>query len=189
MKKVLVIVLAVMLVMASFALTGCGSDTDTDQAREYMDKADVAATVMLETAGELDQSMSVIIGAAAAGDMSLIDTTTVATSGKGMETLIAEVDDIKVLYEKILPLEGVDDYVDYANAMISFLDAQKQVLEVGKQLFNQISPAIMQWMQTGDPSTAQAAIQQAGAPLGAIEELQGAADTAYEQAQSISLSP
>ncbi|MBU4194062.1 MAG: hypothetical protein KKE79_04715 [Actinobacteria bacterium] len=183
MKKVLVVALVVMLGVASLAVVGCGGDTD--QAKEYMVAADAANDVLTVASDKLDKSTEAIIGAAISGDLSAVDATVVATVGSDIEALIAECDQVKEMYKNITSLEGVEDYVDYANNMIEYLTAQKATLSAGLEIFKQLSPAIQTWAETGDSSALTAAMGEAGPALEGLAELQKKADALFKSAVKI----
>ncbi|MBU4240782.1 MAG: hypothetical protein KKE43_04700 [Actinobacteria bacterium] len=183
MKKVLVVALVVMLGVASLAVVGCGGDTD--QAKEYMVAADAANDVLTVASDKLDKSTEAIIGAAISGDLSAVDATVVATVGSDIEALIAECDQVKEMYKNITSLEGVEDYVDYANNMIVYLAAQKATLSAGLEIFKQLSPAIQTWAETGDSSALTAAMGEAGPALEGLAELQKKADALFKSAVKI----
>ncbi|MBU4174510.1 MAG: hypothetical protein KKB90_12290 [Actinobacteria bacterium] len=186
MKKVLVIALVVMLGVASLAVVGCGGG-DTDQAKEYMVTADAACDVLKASADALDKESEAIIGSAITGDVSTLDPTSLAAIGEDLDTLIAECDQVSGLYNNITNLEGVDDYFDYANAMIAYLNEQKVALKAGKAIFEAMAPAIEQLATTGDASALTAALQESGEALKGLDDLGKKADDAFEAAEKIKM--
>ena len=186
MKKVLVIALVVMLGVASLAVVGCGGG-DTDQAKEYMSPADAAANVLKASADALDKTSEAIIGSAITGDVASIDPTSMAAIGEELDVLIAECDQVKVMYKDITSLEGVEDYVEYANAMIKWGTAQAAALSGGKAIFEAMAPAIEQLATTGDASALTAALQETGDSLKGLDDLGKTADADFEAAQKIKM--
>jgi len=186
MKKVLVIALVVMLGVASLAVVGCGGG-DTDQAKEYMVTADAAADVLKASADALDKTSEAIIGSAVTGDVSTIDPTSLAAIGEEIDTLIAECDQVSQMYKDITNLEGVDDYIAYASAMIKWCTDQKKALSAGKAIFEAMAPAIEQLATTGDSSALTAALQQSGEALTGLNDLGKTADDSFEAAQKIKM--
>lgn len=182
MKKVLVVVMVVILGVAMLAVVGCGGDTDT--AKEYMKAADTATEAMLKKGDALDKETETMLGAAAMGDVSSIDPSEVGAVEENINLVISESQAAKMLYEKILPLEGVDTYIEYANAMIKFLDLEIKTLEAGNKLYAMIAPAFAQAF-AGDYTALNAAMQQAGSELGGLNDLQKETDKAYKEAQKI----
>lgn len=186
MKKVLVIALVVMLGVASLAVVGCGGG-DTDQAYEYMVTADAAADVLKVAADDLDKTSEAIIGSAISGDVASLDPAELGALGTELDNLIAECDQVSGLYKNITNLEGVDDYVEYANAMIRWCTDQKKALSAGKAIFEAMAPAIQALATTGDASSLTAALQESGEALKGLDALGKTADDSWDTAQAIKI--
>ncbi len=186
MKKVLVIALVVMLGVASLAVVGCGGG-DTDQAYEYMVTADAAADVLKVAADDLDKTSEAIIGSAISGDVASLDPAELGVLGTELDNLIAECDQVSGLYKNITNLEGVDDYVEYANAMIRWCNDQKKALSAGKAIFEAMAPAIQALATTGDASSLTAALQESGEALKGLDALGKTADDSWDTAQAIKI--
>ena len=141
MKKALIIVMAVVLATTMLSVAGCG---DTSKAQEYM-KAGDAASVELETYTKKAESgldeFLIELGV----DLTVSDTpafeTAVKAANEQLDSLIAAANKGKAEYEKILDLEGVDEYQKYANLRISALDNTVVVLEGLQDLLDQLVKA------------------------------------------------
>ena len=141
MRKALVVAMVVLLTASMLAVAGCG---DTSKAQEYMKNGD-DATIELESYTKkaekgIDEFL-IELGV----DLTISDTsafeTAVDTANEQIDNLIAEAKKGKAEYEKILDLEGVDDYKEYANLRINALDNTVTVLEGLQDLLNQLVKA------------------------------------------------
>ena len=139
MKKVLVIALAAALALSMMAvLAGCGGDANKDEAKalmqagdNYMSEVDIALTELTEMQTELATT-------AMGGDMSAVTGEAGAAMTEEvmgiLDTIAENLELAKAEYEKILALDGVQDYKDYANLMIDAVDTYLEQLDYTSQL-------------------------------------------------------
>ena len=139
MKKVLVIALAAALALSMMAvLAGCGGDANKDEAKalmqagdNYMSEVDMALTELTEMQTELATT-------AMGGDMSAMTGEAGAAMTEQvmgiLDTIAENLEAAKAEYEKILALDGVQDYKDYANLMIDAVDTYLEQLDYTSQL-------------------------------------------------------
>lgn len=139
MKRVLVIALAAALALSMLAvLAGCGGDANKDDAKalmqagdNYMSEVDIALTELTEMQTELATT-------AMGGDMSAVTGEAGAAMTEQvmgiLDTIAENLELAKAEYEKILALDGVQDYKDYANLMIEAIDIYLEQLDYTSQL-------------------------------------------------------
>ena len=139
MKKVLVIALAAALALSMLAvLAGCGGDANKDEAKalmqagdNYMSEVDIALTELTEMQTELATT-------AMGGDMSAVTGEAGAAMTEEvmgiLDTIAENLELAKAEYEKILALDGVQDYKDYANLMIDAVDIYLEQLDYTSEL-------------------------------------------------------
>ena len=183
MKRLFVIVMVVLLGATMFALAGCGSG-DTATAKQYMVAADAAFTPVNQQLVKLQNASTQLITAFMSGKASTVSPEQITQTAEQMGKLLAEVDAVKVEYEKIKSLSGVADYVAYAAAMQKAIDADKAVIAAGADLLKQLVPAI----QAGDVNALNAVVQQNMAGITKIQTMMSNAEKALQQAQQIQTS-
>lgn len=141
MKKALVLVLAAALALSMFAIAGCGEE---DQAKEYMQKGDQLSEDVaiftgdsLKSAGELLATLG--LQYASTGT---VEAQTVTDAGKEkIDKLVSQAEAAKAEYAKILELDGVEKYKEYANLRITALNSTIEVLESVSGLLDEIAEA------------------------------------------------
>lgn len=144
MKRVLLVVLSVLLVATMVAAAGCGA---TDEAKEYMKEGDdlsVELKEYTETASKNLTDFLVELGV----DLALTGTTEFKTvvdqASTQINNLIAEGEKAKASYEKILSLDGVEDYKQYADYRIKAIDYSSEVLKQLENLLTTLETAASQ---------------------------------------------
>lgn len=183
MKRILVIVMAVLLGATTFALAGCGSG-NAATAKQYMIAADAAFTPVNQQLTTLQDASTQLITAFMSGKASTVSPEQITQTAEQMGKLLAEVDAVKAEYEKIKSLSGVKDYVTYAAAMQKAIDADKAVIAAGGNLLKLLVPAI----QAGDVNALNAVVQQNMAEITKIQTMVNNAEKALQQAQQIKTS-
>ena len=155
MKKVLVIALAAALALSMMAvLAGCGGDANKDEAKalmqagdNYMSEVDIALTELTEMQTELATT-------AMGGDMSAVTGEAGAAMTEEvmgiLDTIAENLELAKAEYEKILALDGVQDYKDYANLMIDAVDTYLEQLDYTSQLVVMLIDALEAMAQGQD---------------------------------------
>lgn len=179
MKKFLTAGLAVALIASVLAVAGCGGDTD--QAREYMQAADSAYATARVEMEELQNSLTTVLGGAVSGNFSALTPEVVQQAEDGLASVLRQLPGVKTQYEQITSLDGVDDYVEYANAMIKTIDSDMKVLGEGQKLVQAIAPMI----QAGDTAAVTQFFQENAADISRIQEDSMAASRNYDEAQAI----
>lgn len=141
MKKALVLVLVAALAVGMLAVAGCG---DTDKAMEYMQKGDeLASEVKLFTSESLTDAGALL---AALGieyaSTGTVEAKTLTDEGKAqIDRLISAAEAAITEYKKILELDGVEQYKEYATLQIEALEGTIEVLESLKTLLDDIANA------------------------------------------------
>ncbi|MBN2169544.1 MAG: hypothetical protein JW738_09890 [Actinobacteria bacterium] len=169
MKRAVVIVAVLLLAISSMAIVGCGGG-DTETAKKYMKTADTAAAALQKKSEDIMNSMMEIFMPALQGDVAGIDANTIPELAAQMSELGGEADAVKADYEKITKLEGVPDYVEYANAMIEWVDIYQETLAYADEMFAQITPIIDELLKTGDTSAFMTALTSISGEQGDIQK-------------------
>jgi len=124
MRKILVFACIMLLLVPAVVLVGCGGG-DTEQAGEYVKQADQLAT-------ERGSKNTEILNAWKAVRQST-DSTAKAAAWEQAESIYSEMQELvkkeKAEYAKIKKLNGVEDYVKYAELKIQELTAYDQMLK------------------------------------------------------------
>jgi uncharacterized membrane protein YdfJ with MMPL/SSD domain len=125
MKKwISLVTVSLLILVVAAVLSGCGGDTD--QAKEYMQKGDELLQKLQTDANawqsELSSSMANIT------EQSKFQAEA-EKAKSGASELGDTAEKAKAEYEKILSLEGVDDYKEYAKIEIEALDAFQELVE------------------------------------------------------------
>lgn len=179
MKRFLVVLLAVMMTASLLGVLGCGGDTG--KAKEYMKTADTAFVALEKKLGEMGALSEELIGAAVTGNLTAITPEKTEKVSALVEEVTPEIEAVKAEYKKILDLKGVEDYAEYATAMIAALDAQTASVEAGAELLGKLMPVLA----SGDPAQMSAAIKENMAGIKTVQELSAAADKAFAAAEKI----
>ena len=160
MKKVLIVSISLLLTLCLVAVAaGCGGDTS--KAKEYMDKGDELSKKSFSVPGfseDMDTTDITVIltdlgldlTAASMGDWES-SASEVTTEIDGM---ISDANSAQDEYEKILGLNDVDDYQQYAQLMIKALENYITVLEGLQDLINQLGKALSEGESLSDAATA-----------------------------------
>lgn len=155
MKKTLIVSVSLLLAVAMVAAAaGCG---DTSKAQEYMKKGDelstkaYSLTSLTEDISSSDitsilTELGLDIAAATAGDWE----SSASEVTNEIDRMISDANSAQDEYEKILGLEGVDDYQQYAKARIQALENYIPFLEGLQDLINQLGKALSQGESLSD---------------------------------------
>ena len=125
----LTLVLILVAIVAVLPLPGCGSDTK--QAKEYVQQGDKQVT---QYEGERTAWEQEVNAATSTADLEKIK-----ASANNMSKTAAEA---KALYEKILSLKGVEDYLKYANLEIEALGKKQEFITLTTTYLEQLAPRI-----------------------------------------------
>jgi DNA repair exonuclease SbcCD ATPase subunit len=141
MKKALITAMAVILALTAVSVAGCD---DTSKAQEYM-KAGDEATIKLEgytkkAEDGLDEFLIELGVDLTASDTPAFETA-VKAANEQIDSLIAEAEKGTAEYEKILELDGVDEYKKYAGLRIKALKNSVTVLQGLQDLLDQLVKA------------------------------------------------
>jgi len=141
MKKALVMVLAAALALSMLAIAGCGEE---DKAREYMQKGDeLSEEVTLFTTDTLKDAGALLatLGLEYAST-GTVEAQTLTDEGKAqIESLIEAAEAAKAEYAKILELDDVEKYKEYATLRIKALNGTIEVLESLTGLLDELANA------------------------------------------------
>lgn len=155
MKKAVVVLLIAALSLSMLAfLAGCGGDANKDEAKNYMKAGDNYMTEVKTATEELEGLQTDLASTAMGGDMSAIT----GEAGEAVQAEVAAILDTietslssaEAEYEKILALEGVQDYKDYATLMIEAIGAYMEQLGYTQTLVDTLTQALMAMAQGQD---------------------------------------
>lgn len=132
MRKFMVIGLIAVLTLTLLAfLAGCGGDANKDEAKGYMETGDSDMDAVQMDWATLDEMQAEM----ATGLMEGTALTPEELEALGQEyeerfaSLKGGLDAAEGEYKKIIALDGVQDYKDYANKMIEAINIYRQALE------------------------------------------------------------
>lgn len=138
MKKCVTLTLVIMLVaIVAVLLPGCGGDTK--QAKQYMQQGDKLVQKLQEEANTWQDAVS--------SSMSNVSDPTAfqAAIDKAKDSatsLSKTAGEAKAEFEKIKGLNGVDDYVKYADLQIEALDKFQELITKTNSFFDQIAAMV-----------------------------------------------
>ena len=138
MKKILVVTVALALCVGVLAAAGCGA---TDKAKTYMEKGDALSKQMRSLTNDVAFDATALLAdlGVQLSDTGSIKTKTITdAANKRIDSVIANGKKAKAEYDKILALNGVEDYKAYAEQRISAIDSTIAVLEAVKGLLGKI---------------------------------------------------
>lgn len=130
MKRFITLLVAILLIAGSLAfLPGCGGDTA--KAQEYMKAGDDILSEVQTESESLGEQITDIGNDLSSGAI----TTTAELEERAEEyendtdAILEKAEEAKAEYEKILSLNGVEDYVEYAGLTIDLIDTAIELLE------------------------------------------------------------
>lgn len=137
----------VLLLVAALAITvvasmaGCGSNQNKEDAKSYMLAGDARYDAGVKAYEELQTAQTNAVTGVMGGDTSGMDAVLIQMN-QIANTMKAEMAAAKLEYEKILPLEGVEDYVTYANVQIDIIAMYNDLLDAAAKLLGSIQTTI-----------------------------------------------
>lgn len=136
MKKLVALLLAVALLAGALALVGCG---EAGKAQGYMKTGDDLSLKLSAYGGEKQAAYDAGALLADVG-ISLANSTDLASTGTkaklDIDKLIAQGKEAKVEYSKIMDVNGVTDYKEYARLRNQAIDSEIAVLQQLKGLID-----------------------------------------------------
>ena len=138
MKKILVVAVALALCVGVLAAAGCGS---TDKAKTYMEQGDALSKQMRSLTNDVTFDATALLAdlGVQLSDTGNINPQTITNAAnKKIDSVIANGKKAKTEYEKILALNGVEDYKAYAEQRIKAIDSTVAVLDAVKGLLDKI---------------------------------------------------
>ncbi|MBN1289456.1 MAG: hypothetical protein JXA49_07470 [Actinobacteria bacterium] len=181
MRRAVVIVAVLLLALSSMAIVGCGGG-DTETAKKYMKTADAAAEDLQKKSEDILNKAMAILMPALSGDLSGANSQDLPMLSEEMGQLNTEADAVKADYEKITKLEGVPDYVEYADAMIKWVDIYKETLAEGEKMFSELTPIYDEAIKTGDATALMSALTSIS---GGQEDIQKGLEDQQKKAEKI----
>ena len=138
MKRILVVAVVVVVCAGALAAAGCGN---ADKAKKYMEEGDRLSKKMRSLSD--DAAFDAVTLLAELGvqvsETGNIDPQTVTdAANRQIDSIIANGEKAKLQYEKILLLDGVEDYKEYAQHRIDAINSTTAVLEVVGGLLDMI---------------------------------------------------
>lgn len=130
-KKAIMLILVLALAITMVALLpGCGEDPNKETAESLMREGDAAYDKVEVSMSSLAESQTEIATAVMGGDLSSVT----GEAGAALtEELMGIMEDMqsnlmaaRMAYESIMELEGVEDYKEYASAMIDVVDKTEE---------------------------------------------------------------
>lgn len=138
MKRILVLLLALAFVLGALTVGGCGGDTS--QAQQYMKKGDELSVQLARYGGGKQAAYDTVALLADLGINLAQGNTDLTSTGKkakaDIDKLIDEGKGAKVEYTKILDLNDVADYEEYARLRIQAINSTTEVLQQVKGLID-----------------------------------------------------
>ncbi|HEY5530526.1 MAG TPA: hypothetical protein VIK22_00825 [Candidatus Anoxymicrobiaceae bacterium] len=138
MKKILVVAVALALCVGVLAAAGCGS---TDKAKTYMEQGDALSKQMRSLTNDVTFDATALLAdlGVQLSDTGNINPQTITNAAnKKIDSVIANGKKAKTEYDKILALNGVEDYKAYAEQRIKAIDSTVAVLDAVKGLLDKI---------------------------------------------------
>jgi len=138
MKKILVVTVVLALCVGALAAAGCGS---TDKAKTYMEQGDALSKQMRSLTNDVTFDVTALLAdlGVQLSDTGNINPQTITNAAnKRIDSVIANGKKAKAEYDKILALNGVEDYKAYAEQRIKAIDSTIAVLEAVKGLLDKI---------------------------------------------------
>lgn len=128
MKKLISVVVLLAVTVCALSLAGCGGN-DKATAQGYMKKGDAAMAKVMPIYGQIETTTTTFVTNYSEGKN---------TEPAGVKTQVAEIQALvkktdagvavaKAEFKKILPLKGVEDYVNYAELAVQTIDKMKQL--------------------------------------------------------------
>lgn len=192
MKKAVVILLVAVLSLAMLVfLGGCGGDADKEEAQSLMNSGDNYMSEMKLSTEELQSMQADLTAAAMGGDPS-------ALTGEAGDAMQAQVEDIlnsmesslesaQAEYEKILELEGVQDYKDYATKMLEAIDIYTEQLGYTRTLIGMLVESLTSMAASGNFDLNNLMALMESEEFTKIEELGTQGDKLVEEAEQIKI--
>lgn len=192
MRKAVVVLIITALSLSMLAfVAGCGGDANKDEAKSLMISGDTYMDAVKLKTEELQDMQAELGSTAIGGDASALT----GEAGKAMqaevEAILEDIDSnlaaAKAEYEKILALDGVQDYKDYAAKMIEAIDAYKEQLGYTRTLVGMLIEGLTEMAAAGNVDlTALMAIMDSE-EYKKIEELGTLGDELVDEAEKIQL--
>lgn len=147
MKRSVPIALALVALFAFAALAGCADSGDSDQARSLVKKGDAAYKAFEDEFLELADMSEKLFARYSHGVESDPDETAAALQDyqDRFNKLLEQVKQAKVSYSKVLGMEGVKVYKDYAERKLKLLGK----VEAAGTVLEKTFPIIAKAVQTG----------------------------------------
>ncbi|MBN2026165.1 MAG: hypothetical protein JW854_05340 [Actinobacteria bacterium] len=190
MKRAVVIALVAALTLSMLAsLAGCGGDANKDEAKGYMIAGDTYMSEVLQLTSDLETMQTDLATTALEGDMSAITGeagTALQEQVMGILDSIGENLDMAMAeYEKILALDGVEDYKEYANKMIEAIDVYLEQLGYTSQLIAMLADALTAMAQGQEVDII--SLMMESEELQKVDELGKEGDALVDEANQIKL--
>ncbi len=175
----LALVLVVVLGLAALAVVGCGGDTQ--QAQDYLKAADADYAASQKNTQELESILTPMLAGAMAGNYAVLTVAGLQQADAIIQKGLADLPGIREQYVKVDSLNGVEDYKQYADAMVKTVDADTAALKGIKSLLDSLMPVV----QSGNQAAIAQWFQANSATVVQLQELQSELEKAYNEAQQI----
>lgn len=190
MKKAVVVLVVTLLSLSMLAfLAGCGGDANKDEAKSLMKAGDGYMTSVEEKTKELETMQSDLAATALGGDATALTGEAGAALQEQVTTILdgiaADLAAAEVEYEKILELDGVQDYKDYASKMIEAVGAYLEQLEYTGALVDKLAGALVAMAQGQDIDII--TLMMESEELAKVEELGAKGDGLVKEADQLKL--
>ncbi|MDD5748018.1 MAG: hypothetical protein PHP64_03045 [Actinomycetota bacterium] len=179
MKSVLLLLTGALCALLVFA--GCGGQVK--EAKEYMQKADTLFENVDAKLSKASSKSNEIIGKAVTGDTTSLKqkADVIGDITKTFESAVEELERVQAQYKKILDLKGVEDYIEYANAMIKAIDAEIESVKAGNEFLAKVNPIV----SAGDWTKLSETIEGSTSEINGITKLTRKAKDSISNAQKI----
>ncbi|MEW6553263.1 MAG: hypothetical protein AB1384_03120 [Actinomycetota bacterium] len=192
MRKCLVVFLVAALSLAMLSvLGGCGGDANKEEAQSLMKSGDNYMSEVQLSAEELQTMQGDLTASAMGGDPSALT----GEAGAAMQAQVEEILDsmeasLKAAqgeYEKILALDGVEDYKEYANLMLEAVDAYMEQLGYTRALIGMLVESLSAMAASGNFDLTALMGLMESEEYTKIEELGAKGDDLVEEAEQLKL--
>jgi hypothetical protein len=192
MRKFVVVLLVAALSLTMLSLLGgCGGEANKDEAQSLMNSGDNYMSEVQLSTEELQTMQGDLTAAAMGGDPSALTGEAGAAMQKQVEDILnsmqTNLEAAKAEYEKILALDGVQDYKDYANKMLEAVDVYLEQLGYTRTLIGNLVDTLASMAASGNFDLNALMALMESEEYTKIEELGTQGDDLVQEAEQIKL--
>jgi hypothetical protein len=190
MKKALLVVLIAALSMSMLAvIAGCGTNQNKQDAQTYMKAGDDYMATAKVSSDYLQEKQASFTSVVMSGDLSAFTGAAGDALKKDLEDNFAKIDqNLKLAndeYNKIIALDDVQDYKDYAAKMMEAIAVDQQTVLASEKLLSDLGALIAQ-KAAGQPVDILTAMMN-NPEIQQLTDLQEKSDSLKKEAEQIKL--